>query len=46
MKVSRNTAADESDFSGETYYFCSPSCREAFELDPEKYLPTNKIFRP
>jgi len=23
---------------GETYYFCAPGCKIAFEKDPEKYI--------
>ena len=38
MKLSRNTAADETVYEGKTYYFCAPICREMFEAEPEKYL--------
>lgn len=27
---------------GETYYFCSPVCKESFEKDPHKYLPDHQ----
>ncbi len=27
---------------GETYYFCSPVCKEQFEKDPHKYLPDHQ----
>lgn len=26
------------DFEGQTYYFCAPGCRKAFEKDPSSYL--------
>lgn len=38
MEISRMTAADEFAYQDKTYYFCSSSCRETFEADPEKYL--------
>ena len=38
MEVSRNTAMDECDYRGKTYYFCAGICREAFEAEPEKYI--------
>jgi Cu(I)/Ag(I) efflux system membrane fusion protein len=28
----------KSDYKGTTYYFCNPSCKERFDLEPEKYL--------
>lgn len=38
MEVSRLTAADECDYQGKIYYFCSGTCREAFEAEPVKYV--------
>lgn len=38
MEVSRTTAIDESVYQGKTYYFCAGACREAFELEPEKFI--------
>jgi len=38
MEVSRATAIEELAYQGKTYYFCAPSCKEAFEAEPEKYL--------
>ena len=38
MEISRNTAADEFEYRGKTFYFCASSCREAFEAEPEKYV--------
>lgn len=31
-------AEKSSEYKGETYYFCSASCKEHFEKDPEKYV--------
>ena len=27
-----------SEHDGEIYYFCSPSCKDHFDRDPEKYV--------
>jgi YHS domain-containing protein len=27
-----------SEYDGKIYYFCSPSCKAAFEENPQKYL--------
>lgn len=39
MAVDERSAAGQSTYEGKTHYFCSPGCREAFEKDPEAYLP-------
>lgn len=38
MTVDEKKAAATSAQKGETYYFCSKSCREKFEKEPEKYV--------
>lgn len=38
MEVTPETAADSAEFDGQTYYFCSPGCRTAFESSPERYI--------
>ena len=38
MKVETETAQWNSDYKGETYYFCAPGCMRSFKKDPEKYL--------
>ncbi len=38
MEVDPKTAAAKSEYKGETYYFCAPGCKAAFDKDPEKYL--------
>lgn len=38
MDVDPATARHKLDYGGRTYYFCAPSCRRAFERDPESYL--------
>lgn len=37
MKVDEKTAKWKSDYRGKTYYFCSVTCKQKFEKDPEKY---------
>ena len=38
MDIEPETAAGTSEYSGQTYYFCSPSCKRSFDKEPEKYL--------
>jgi P-type Cu+ transporter len=38
MDVDPATARHKSEYHGQTYYFCAPGCRKAFEADPKKYL--------
>ncbi len=38
MSVEREGAKHTFDHAGETYYFCSPGCRERFIGDPDGYL--------
>ena len=38
MEVDPKTAKWKSEYKGQTYYFCAPGCKVAFEKRPEKYL--------
>lgn len=38
MQVTENHAAGTIEYKGNTYYFCSPRCKETFEHNPEKYV--------
>jgi YHS domain-containing protein len=38
MQVDEENAAATYEYQGQTYYFCAPGCKDAFEKDPEKYL--------
>lgn len=38
MQVDPKTAAAKTEYKGQTYYFCVPGCKAAFEKDPEKYI--------
>ncbi len=37
MSVDPATAAQHVEYAGQTYYFCSAGCREAFEAQPARY---------
>jgi len=38
MEVDEKTAKWKSEYKGETYYFCAPTCRQKFDMNPEKYV--------
>lgn len=38
MDVDPKTAAGQSEYQGQTYYFCAPGCKIAFDKEPEKYV--------
>ena len=38
MMVDSETAQFKSEHKGQTYYFCAPGCKRAFDKDPESYL--------
>ncbi len=41
MEVDESSAAATSEYKGETYYFCAPGCKTAFDKEPEKYLSSD-----
>ena len=40
MEIDPKTAAGKSDYQGQTYYFCAPGCKKAFDQEPGKYIKT------
>lgn len=38
MSVDTRTERFSADYAGQTYYFCSPGCKRAFEKEPVRYL--------
>lgn len=38
MTVDTETTQHKSEYKGDTYYFCAPGCKNAFDKEPEKYL--------
>ena len=43
MNIDLDSAAGKSDYQGQTYYFCSTGCKQAFDKEPEKYV---KVYQP
>jgi YHS domain-containing protein len=37
MAVTPEETTPNATYNGQTYYFCAPGCRRAFERDPEAY---------
>ena len=37
MEVDELKAEDKSQHEGETFYFCSPQCKDQFDRNPEQY---------
>ena len=38
MEVEPAQAAGQSEYKGQTYYFCAPGCKRQFDKDPERYV--------
>ena len=38
MKVDEKSARWKSEYKGNTYYFCAPGCKKAFDENPERFL--------
>ena len=45
MEVTYETAQARSEYEGQTYYFDSLECKEAFDKDPEKYVTHEEEIR-
>ena len=43
MDVTYESAQARSQYEGQTYYFCSLDCKEAFDQNPEKYMAHEHI---
>jgi YHS domain-containing protein len=41
MDVDEATAKNTAQHDGQTYYFCTPGCKKAFETEPRKYLDSS-----
>jgi YHS domain-containing protein len=39
MQVDPNNAAAQSNYKGQTIYFCAVGCKVKFDANPEQYLP-------
>jgi len=38
MDIDTATAAEQSVYRGQTYYFCGSTCKKTFDLDPTQYV--------
>ena len=38
MQVDEKNAAGQSEYQGQTYYFCSENCKERFDENPQQYV--------
>lgn len=38
MEVDPKTATDKSVYMGKTYYFCGPADKQAFDMEPQRYV--------
>jgi YHS domain-containing protein len=41
MDVDEAIARHTAEYDGQTYYFCAPGCKKAFEAEPQTYLDPN-----
>lgn len=44
MQVSIDKSTLRSEHRGQTYYFCTAACRNAFDVHPERYVNQNQGF--
>ncbi len=42
MAAGPDSAGGAYDYKGQTYYFCSPHCRQKFQAEPERFLKTTE----
>jgi Cu+-exporting ATPase len=45
MAVDMMKAVIQSDYEGQTYYFCSLGCKRAFDIDPQHYAKLSGFHR-
>jgi YHS domain-containing protein len=38
MMIEKKDAVAESEYQGETYYFCAHVCKNRFDANPERYV--------
>jgi xanthine dehydrogenase accessory factor len=42
MMVDTGAAKYESEFEGQSFYFCCAGCKQVFDIQPNKYVPANR----
>jgi len=45
MDVDPKKAAGQSEYQGQTYYFCSAGCKKAFDKEPARYAGKAEGYR-
>jgi YHS domain-containing protein len=43
MDVEPNEAAGETEYRGQTYYFCCEECKHLFDQDPANYISKEPV---
>jgi len=38
MEIDEQSAAGRSQYQGDTYYFCTESCKNEFDQNPQQYI--------
>ena len=38
MEIDEQSAAGRAQYDGQTYYFCTQSCKDEFEQNPQRYV--------
>jgi len=38
LDIETATAAEQTEYKGQTFYFCGSKCKEKFDLKPDQYL--------
>jgi Cu+-exporting ATPase len=46
MEVAPESAAAQSEYNGQTYYFCSPVCKQRFDADPNNFIDSKLSQKP
>ncbi|HEY8447959.1 MAG TPA: YHS domain-containing protein [Thermomicrobiales bacterium] len=41
MEIDSSQAAAQSQYQGQTYYFCSQECKEKFDQNPQQYVKSS-----
>ncbi len=44
MEVDEAKATEKSEYNGQTFYFCSPSCKQAFDENPDIYASAGEEY--
>ncbi len=46
MHIDPEEAPASSEYKEHTFYFCSDTCKQKFDADPEKYIPVAAELNP